>query len=157
VLSLVWRVREGTPPDQQDMCRTRREYLDFVVDGRSLYNTLSVSGLVGWLAYWPEWINPPSIGELLPEGSSELQSVGIGSGQRLLYVCPECGDLQCGATTAVIIGEGDRIVWKDFAELFWDADGLVFETKGFEHIGPFYFDRRQYTDALRNPPPRPAS
>lgn len=156
MLSLVWRVREGTPLDPEGVHRTRREYLDFVVDSRSLRDTLSVNDLVSWLA---DWLNPPSIGELLPEGRSVLQASEIGSGQRLLYVCPECGDAQCGAMTAVITDEGDRIVWKDFANLFWDANQgwrPVFETSGFEHIGPFFFDRPQYTDALRNPPPRPA-
>jgi hypothetical protein len=60
--------------------------------------------------------------------------------------------------TAVIAEKGGRIVWNDFAEVWWDwgeDTHAVFETAEFEHIGPFYFGRQQYVDVLRNPPRRP--
>jgi hypothetical protein len=155
LLSLVWRAREGTPSDQPGARHTPRAYLDFVIDGESLFDALRVGDRVGFLADWP---NLPSIGELLPEGRSELPPELEGAGRRLLYVCPECGDVYCGATTAIIVGDNDRIVWKDFADLNWDWSGdsvPVFDDEQFGHIGPFYFDRTQYVNTLRNPPPRP--
>ncbi|MBI5287813.1 MAG: hypothetical protein HY873_02445 [Chloroflexi bacterium] len=156
VLNLAWRAREGTRSDRGVANATRRQYLDFFVDGTSLYDALGVSDWVSWLADWP---NPLSIGELLPEGESVLDSEIEGVARRLLYVCPECGDLRCGAITAVIHQEGDRVVWKDFAELFWDpSDDMrpLFDAEKFNHVGPFYFGRKQYIDTLRNRPKHPA-
>jgi hypothetical protein len=147
-------VREGTPPDRFGSRKTRREYLDFVIDGKSLFDTLGENDRVGFMADWP---NPHSVDELLPEGPSELPPEVRDAQRRLLYTCPECGDVYCGAMTAVVVGDDDRIVWKQFANLYWDwfeDRGAVFETEQFEHIGPFYFDRRQYVNALRHPPPR---
>lgn len=150
VLSLAWRVRKGEP----DGSRTRREFLDFVVDGESLRDMLGESDRVGWLS---DWRVPPSIAELLPDVPSRLESVIDGATQRLLYICPECGDEQCGAVTGVIVEEHDRIVWKEFAHLWWEPRDWspVFDTEPFAHIGPFIFDREQYVNALLNPPPRP--
>jgi len=34
--------------------------------------------------------------------------------RRSLFICSECGDLGCGATSCVIVKEGNAIVWKEF-------------------------------------------
>jgi hypothetical protein len=152
VLRLVWRVRQGTPVGELPQV-TRREYLDFVVDDKSLGDALGVSDCVSWLA---DWANLSNIEELLPEGRAELESEIEGCGRRLLYVCPECGDVYCGAMTGVIEQEAGRVVWKDFAWLSWDwagDGGPVFDAQGLEHVGPFYFDLKQYVDTLTNRPP----
>lgn len=37
------------------------------------------------------------------------------SGRILLYICPECGDIGCGAYSAFIEHGGGTYVWRDFA------------------------------------------
>ena len=63
-------------------------------------------------------------------------------GRVLLYICPECGDVGCGAYAARIRRAGARVVWTDFAR---ESAGETFR------IGtpvPFVFDARAYTDVI---------
>jgi hypothetical protein len=63
-------------------------------------------------------------------------------GRVLLYVCPECGDIGCGAY-AVRVERGSGVVrWVDFAYV-----------NGYEPPAPvqlqsFEFDEREYEDAV---------
>jgi hypothetical protein len=34
--------------------------------------------------------------------------------RRSFFVCPECGDLVCGAVTAIVVKEGDTVSWRNF-------------------------------------------
>jgi hypothetical protein len=63
----------------------------------------------------------------------------------MLYVCPECGDIDCGAVTANIQDLGDRIVWKDFG--YETGGGL---TEEYLEIQPAAFERQGYFQAFLN-------
>jgi hypothetical protein len=66
--------------------------------------------------------------------------------RRSLFICSECGDLGCGAATALVAREGDVIVWKDFGfENNYDANVELNDCKG---VGPFVFDAVSYENAL---------
>ena len=129
--------------------------MDFVIDGISLSDTLSESDLVGCLgggrnpAYQAELVE-----QLLLWKPSELET-----GRHLLYVCPLCGDVGCGAITVAIEEGVDFYVWKQFGrELNYRLDDResLFDLTGYEAIGPFHFDKRQYRDALTSWPLRPS-
>ena len=129
---------------------SRREYLDFVIDGQSLGEALSTSdiGCLGWGANLDYQYG--LLQQLLLDRPSKLET-----GRRLLYVCPAGGDVGCGAITVAIEEESDCYVWKDFGiELNYyldDAESL-FDLSKHEGIGPFRFDKRQYREALTNWP-----
>jgi hypothetical protein len=74
----------------------------------------------------------------------------------MLYVCPECGDINCGAVTAMVEEEGDQIVWKQFGhERGYHLDGQpLADLSQYEAVGPFRFAKRQYRETLTNWPAR---
>ena len=61
-------------------------------------------------------------------------------------MCPECGDLGCGAVTVVIERSGDKIIWRDFG--FESNSDEVTPIRGYRDI-TFVFDRAQYNQALK--------
>lgn len=68
----------------------------------------------------------------------------VKSGRVMIYVCPECGDIDCGAITAIISDLGDRIVWSDFAHET-DYEGIM-ET--YDQVKPIEFDKASYFAAF---------
>ena len=136
-LELVWSTLEGGG------AATRRDYLDFVVDGRSLRDSLPPSGTISPLGWG--FIEPMHIGQLLMREPPESPT-----GRVPLYVCDACGDLGCGAVTARIKETTDAIVWSDFAwEVDYEAelgeDGIG---RRYEGIGPFEFRKAAYWSVL---------
>jgi hypothetical protein len=125
--------------------KTRRDFLDFVVDGRSLFDELTRRGhdLVSCLGWGdPAW-RAEGAARLLRRVEPDLPG-----GRTALFVCPECGDLDCGAVSAVVAREGEAIVWRDLAfEHAYMAEG----GRGVEPLpglGPFRFHPAEYHAAL---------
>src|ERR1700750_3043755 len=90
-----------------------REYLDFLVSGQSLATILGLKNvnLVSPLTFWKEKAyDKKTLNIFRLKERSELES-----GRVMIYVCPACGDIDCGAVTALISDRGDRIIWQDFA------------------------------------------
>jgi hypothetical protein len=125
-LELRWRVRGGGGG------RTERRFLDFVVNGVSLYDQLRVGDQVTPLGCWP------------PDSEREhVQRLLSASGRVPLYVCAECGDLGCGAITALVERTPDGFVWSDFAfENNYDAS--ITDAASYRAIGPFVFNKAEY-------------
>jgi len=64
-------------------------------------------------------------------------------GGVLLYICPECGDLGCGAYSVLVKKNDAGYVWESFAyENGYEAPKLV------GGIGPFLFSAETYEAAL---------
>ncbi len=61
-----------------------------------------------------------------------------------IYVCPECGDSDCGAVTAKVFDRGDRIVWQDFGY----ETGYGGLTERYTNIQPIEFERNEYFKAF---------
>ncbi|OPF67046.1 oxidoreductase [Streptomyces antioxidans] len=119
-----------------------REFLDFVVDGRPLLRRLADPDAVSPLASGP---GPSPFTEqvrrLLLETDAPLEG-----GRFIIYGCPECEGLACGAVTAVIERDGADVVWRDFA---WQTDGGPdIDHNGYHGIGPYRFHGEQYRAAL---------
>lgn len=127
---------------QVSLNKTERNYLDFIVSGQPLKTLLNLekSDLItpfGWgdnKEYTKQILRIFRLQE-----KSNLQS-----GRIMLYVCPECGDIGCGAITALIQDLGDRIIWKDFG---YETDsGEVMEK--YSDIPQVEFERQSYFQAF---------
>ncbi|MEV0090734.1 oxidoreductase [Streptomyces sp. NPDC050738] len=127
-----------------------RDFLDFIVDGRPLLFRLSDLDAVSPLASdVPPAIFTAHVRRLLLEAEAPLDD-----GRYVIYGCPECEGLECGAVTAVIEEDEGDIVWRDFA---WQTSGTAdLELNGYHGIGPFRFDAQEYRTQLERlrPPER---
>ena len=145
-LDLTVRVRHGFgDPNSGAPYKTERTFLDFVVDGTSLYDAVGRSHDLASVL----WISPASRGEqnravrrlLLAEAGDASE------GRVSLFVCPECGDLGCGAITAHLERNGATIVWRDLGyENNYEA-GVDFAP--YERFGPYFFDADTYVVSLQ--------
>lgn len=130
---MKWRKREGGSN------RTQRDFLDFEVDGVGLSTKFGdlISGL-GWAV--TDW-NDKAIRMLLLEESADFEN-----NRRSLYVCPECGDLGCGAVSIIVENVDGNIIWKDFAYQNNYSEDLT----PYDDIGTFVFEKSKYEILLRN-------
>lgn len=124
--------------------QVHRDFVDFIVDGRPLLFHLSDLDAVSPLASdVPPAIFTAQVRSLLLEADAPLTG-----GRYVIYGCPECEGLECGAVTAVIEKAGDDYVWRDFA---WQTDELPdLELNGYHGIGPFRFHGAEYRSALNS-------
>jgi hypothetical protein len=122
--------------------QVHRDFVDFIVDGRPLLYQLSDLDAVSPLASdVPPAIFTAQVRSLLLEADAPLEG-----SRYVIYGCPECEDLGCGAVTAVIQRHGDDYVWRDFA---WQTDEHAdLELNGYHGIGPFRFRGGEYQAAL---------
>ncbi|AXE90110.1 oxidoreductase [Streptomyces sp. Go-475] len=122
--------------------QVHRDFVDFIVDGRPLLFRLSDLDAVSPLAAdVPPAIFTAQVRSLLLESPAPLPG-----GRYVVYGCPECEDLACGAVTAVILRDGEDFIWRDFA---WQTDDHAdLERNGYHGIGPFRFRGAEYRAAL---------
>ncbi len=124
--------------------QVHRDFVDFLVDGRPLLFQLSDLDAVSPLAAdIPPAIFTAQVRALLLEADAPLAD-----GRYVIYGCPECEDLACGAVTAVIEQDGDDYVWRDFA---WQTEETAdLKHNGYHGIGPFRFHGPEYRTALQS-------
>lgn len=129
-LDIVWMTRSGGTG------RTERRYLDFVIDEVPLSARLNVDFIspIGWFDAGEQ---EASIDRLLGKSPPDMPDA-----RATLYICPECGDLGCGAVTLLVQREANVIIWKDFGIQNNYED--VIHRDDFQNIGPFTFDASQY-------------
>ena len=133
---LGWRIRSGGGG------RTERRYLDFIVDGQSLHDRLEPRDHVTGLGCWVAAFERDYIQQLLARATP-----GFTARRAPVYVCGECGDLGCGAITAIVERTTNGIVWRDFAfENNYDAD--MTELDAYRGVGPFLFNKTVYWQVL---------
>jgi hypothetical protein len=119
--------------------KTAREFLDMRVDSVRLIDRIGWEGadLVTPLGWGTASSQLQALRELRRDEAASLPS-----GRVLLYVCPECGDIGCGAIAVRISRSGDHIVWDDFArENGYDEPSLIPNE-------PIYFDASAYWHAF---------
>ncbi|MFJ3286240.1 oxidoreductase [Streptomyces sp. NPDC086669] len=124
--------------------QVHRDFVDFIVDGRPLLFQLSDLDAVSPLASdVPPAIFTAQVRSLLLEADAPLPG-----GRYVVYGCPDCADLACGAVTAAIARDGDDYIWQDFA---WQTDEHAdLELNGYHGIGPFRFEGAGYRAALHS-------
>jgi len=126
-------------------CSTKadRKYIDFIVSGQSLGQIFGLPGFdlignFGWSEN-KEYENK-QIDEFLGLEKPELET-----GRTCFYVCPECGDIGCGAITAKIEMTDKNIIWKDFG---YENNYSEPDLTDYKEIGPFTFDKKQYCETI---------
>jgi hypothetical protein len=135
-LELHWDERKISIKSNQHS----RKFLDFLINGRSLLSLLNCdSDLISPFG-WSE--NKAYEKEILKQYRLQKPS-DLGSGRIMLYVCPECGDIGCGAVTFSIKDLGDQIQWSDFGS---ESDFEDIEPINFAAL---IFDRQQYFKAFQ--------
>ena len=131
--------------------KMERRFFDFIVDGVSLLSKCLEKGFdeVGCLGWGGQAIHSEAQARLLDESPGDFDD-----GRVALFVCPECGDLGCGAVSIRLRREGQSVVWDEIGwqtnyEEGWNA---------IDDLGPYSFDFKQYRAAiestvlLENPP-----
>ena len=136
-IALIHRVAElGKHP---------RRSVDFIVNGDSLFELVNAHkfDLCGRFS-----------SDLNSERNKVSQSVfeaGAPSDKLpnriMLFVCPECGDLGCGAITFTITQENDSVVWSDFAYENSHDESMT-NYNAYASVGPFSFSRTDYLDTI---------
>ncbi|MGW6462231.1 oxidoreductase, partial [Streptomyces sp. NPDC055078] len=122
--------------------QAHRDFMDFIVDGQPLLFQLCDLDAVSPLASdVPPAILTAEVRTLLLEAPTPL-----GGGRCVIYACPECESLECGAVTAVIERDGDDVIWRDFA---WQtSEQADLDLNGYHGIGPFRFQGDAYRAEL---------
>ncbi|MPQ71041.1 MULTISPECIES: hypothetical protein [unclassified Pseudomonas] len=126
-------------------CTTiERCFSDFRIDERSLLEIL-VSADGGHSDFMSGFVSGASQQNRL-FGTSLLRcnQPEVEPNRVLIYICPECGDIGCGAYSVLIRKSSTGIVWEAFA----------YET-GYEelriicNVGPFIFSSAAYERAIK--------
>jgi hypothetical protein len=115
---------------------------DFVIDGKSLADLLQIHRfeLVGCLDVMNQTRNASQAEALL------LSAPATGVPSRcMLYVCPECGDLGCGAFTAEVTKSEGQYIWINFR---YENNYDTSMTQEYPHVGPFAFTAAEYESLL---------
>ena len=115
---------------------------DYIIDGKSLAGLLDTADrdLVGRLDRDDRRWNAGGVRVLTGD-----QQADYGENRVMLFVCPECGDLGCGAITAALRCHGGTFTWADFAyENNYDQS----MTTRFPDVGPFAFPADAYRSIL---------
>ena len=121
-----------------------RPYLDFVVDGQSLLASLGGGDYVTPFGWLPPWAEDEAARRLLLADPTPLE------GRRQeIYVCSECADLGCGALTAIVERDGNRVVWRDFGYQRGPKAAAV-DRAGYDAVGPLAFEHAAYGRAIRS-------
>ncbi len=133
MIELRWRERAFGE------AQTPRRFLDFIVDGESFYEKLGdVISPLGW--------GSPEHNKIAMNRFLLLEPADFPADRRSIYVCPECGDLGCGAVSAVIEKVENHIVWRDFGYENNYDESVLFDD--YRDVGPYIFDAGEYTMRL---------
>lgn len=133
-LRVEWKRRAGGGG------RTQRDFLDFVIDGQPL--SAIVGDQISCLGWFVPDENAKAARRLLLEEPADLPD-----NRRSLYVCPECGDLACGAVSLVVEPVGNKIIWRDFG--YENNHEAEVRADGLEDLGPFVFNRTEYENVIK--------
>jgi hypothetical protein len=125
-----------------DMNKTARRFADVVVDSQSLYAVVRSEGLdfiSAILLDYPH-IARPAVSRLLGDEPPDAPA-----GRVALYICPECGDLGCGAVTVKINRSDDKVEWSAWGYQNNYEDDIT-PLRGFADVT---FRRQDYERVLR--------
>lgn len=106
------------------------EFIDFIIDGKSLYNMLKKYDMVPVLGWGGEEHQKQILDYLLLKQMHPYLYY-----RYPILVCPWCGDEECGFISVLIEREADMIIWRDF-KLEPDNKTIPIE--------PFYFEWEKY-------------
>lgn len=107
--------------------------LDILSKGETRYHDFLGCFARGW-----DRLNEHSKKQLLLLDAPEMDS-----GRRLIYVCPECADVGCGAYGCKIKKENGFYIWESFAyENGYEAPQVI------DGVGPYRFKISEYEEVI---------
>jgi hypothetical protein len=139
--NLDWRIiHRKAEIDAHGDGKHERFTIDFLVNGQSLNEMLGVArlDLVGRFSPETQKWNQESAEVFLNTKEPDLDN-----GRIILYVCPECGDIGCGAITLKIVKSETEYTWSEFGYEN-DYDPEMTDLDSYRHIGPFKFSIENY-------------
>lgn len=123
--------------------KSEREFMDFVIDGQSLWELCKIEGLDNISCIWLPRVDEAAVKRLLL-----LEPADFPEGRVSLYVCAECGDIGCGAVSVRIAMDGDSVTWCDFAYQNNYDDSMTHSLGSFADIDPVSFEKNEYHNLL---------
>jgi hypothetical protein len=124
--------------------RMQRQSWDFVIDGASLCTIWRDRDVTGALAVGESVGLVEAVAKLTGAAEPDYPPDRVA-----IFVCPDCGDLGCGAITVAVRHDGDTVTWSDFRwEVNWFADDPDEATVRYE-LGPFVFSTPDYLGVLK--------
>lgn len=138
--SLMERSGSSEPNGTSVQARTS---VDFVVNGTSLLQTLIKADgghpdFMGRFVAGYSEINQSAANELLARALPDTED-----GYSLFYICPECGDIGCGAYAARVQRDAESYGWHDFVYVNGYEPPRAIAT-----VGPFRFTTADYEHAI---------
>jgi hypothetical protein len=134
-------IRTGWPGRRRKSGRTERFTLDFIIDGVSLHALLcSGLDLCGLFS---------SKGDCAFRSGSNAyflrELTGVpGEVRRVsLFICPECGNLGCGAIQMDLACDSEDVVWSRFGYEN-GYDDTMSDFASFTTVGPYRFHKSDY-------------
>jgi len=120
-----------------------RTSVDFLVDESSLLKLLTKEdgGHEDFMGCFVRGFREENLAKqktLLATSPSETED-----GRVLLYLCPECGDIGCGAYAVKIRASQGSVEWSEFAYV----NGYE-PPRPIKSIGPFLFAPEEYKDVV---------
>lgn len=122
------------------MRKTEREFLDFVINGQSLWQICEEERFDIVSCLWLPTIFESNVKRLLLEAPPSLSD-----GRCAIYICPECGGIDCGALVVRIEMLSDRVIWRDFAFVNSYEE---YPLESFKIFDPVVFDLDAYRNLL---------
>ncbi len=119
--------------------QTSRLFFDYLINGQPLLKQFEGIVEIGGMGSFGEKNDKEFALQLLKRKVSELNSDRVP-----IYICPECGDLDCGTVTVKISEKEDCFIWSDFGYENNNQEGL---SETFR-IGTFSFGKEEYQSIL---------
>lgn len=120
---------------------TERTSADFLIDGQSLLGML-VESAGGHSDFMGCFVSGHAK-ECERMSTMLLDIPPVGGKRVLLYICPECGDVACGAYSVLVRRDLESYRWESFAYQTSESDLTTVET-----LGLFVFDASMYKDSV---------
>jgi hypothetical protein len=123
--------------------QSEREFLDFVVDGISLWQLCRSEGLDNISCVWLPDVYKPAVKRLLLQEPADFPD-----GRVSLYVCAECGGIDCGAVAVLITQRENIVTWSDFAYQNDYDEAMTHQLDSFVTLDPVSFNINDYRNLL---------
>jgi hypothetical protein len=120
----------------------KRTSINFNIDGESLLDKLSTAS-GGHTDYMGCFVKGVDDNSKIYNAFTCKENSDLEEGRVLLYICPECGDIGCGAYAAKIEKNNNQYLWQDFAYVNGYEDAVK-----IEGVGPYYFNENEYEEII---------
>lgn len=123
--------------------KSERHFFDFVLDGQSLWERVGKpNDMVSILCVdYAVEETIQAVNRLLLVEKPDLPN-----GRRSLFICSECGDIGCGAVTAIVTKVADSFIWEKFGYENNYENHVILDD--YLDVGPFTFNAAEYERTL---------